>query len=155
MVLSTSLYQNFEDELYALCALDYDVIEAYETAIARVKNSAYKFSLEKFKADHERHIQQMTDLLKKRECKFPSGPSEKSLLTQGKVILADIFSDEQILQAMLSNEKDLNIAYEKASHYQEIWPEALDSITHGLTDEVSHKSWLEYMLIKEKESHIS
>lgn len=132
----------FEDALYQLCELDYDAAEAYEAAINRIENSAYKSRLTNFKLDHQRHIKEISELLRQTGHKAASGPSAKRLLTQGKVVIAELLGDTQILRAMSSNEVDTHAAYEKVSQHAEIWPEAIDILQRGLADEITHQTWL-------------
>src|SRR5690606_437297 len=100
--------------LQDLIELDYDAIEAYEEAIKRLDNGGYKQKLEKFKADHERHTQNLAAPLRSMGEDVPTGPSAKRFLTRGKVVLADMAGDFAILKAMKSNEDDTNTAYERA-----------------------------------------
>jgi len=136
----------FADVLYALCELDYDAVEAYQAAINRLENPIYKAKLESFKQDHERHIQEISALLRKHQGKVPEGPCPKNILTQGKVVLANLFGDNAILKAMLSNEEDTNTAYTRVSDRTDQWEDALVIIQRGLQDEKSHKAWIENTL---------
>ncbi|MBN9230017.1 MAG: rubrerythrin family protein [Legionella sp. 40-6] len=143
MVTLVGTQSNFASALYQLCELDYDAVEAYEAAINRLDNPVYKEKLEEFKEDHQRHIQQITQLLKKHQLEPPSGPGVKQLLTQGKVVFAELLGDKAILHAMLSNEIDTNTAYERLTNYADEWIDALDVLNQGYEDEKKHKKWLE------------
>lgn len=133
----------FHDALYELCELDYDAIEAYEAAINRLDNEAYKTQLTAFRADHQRHVQEIKALLIQHQQEYPDGPSSKQILAQGKVVLANMFGDEAILRAMISNEEDTNEAYKTMNEHPGIWPDATDILRRGLEDEIRHKTWLE------------
>ena len=146
MVTAVGIQSKFEDALYELCELDYDAIEAYEAAINRLDREDYKAQLRDFKKDHERHVDKISELLGKHMAKSPSGASAKALLTQGKVVLAEMMGDNRILKAMLSNEMDTNTAYERLNAHAEKWKDAEELLAQGLQDERKHKAWLEMIL---------
>ncbi len=137
----------FQDALYELCELDYDAIEAYQAAINRIDLMQYKESLTEFKMDHQRHVDEITMILKKHQCDAPDGPSVKEYLTQGKVVLANMFGDKAILHAMLTNEEDTNQAYDRINNHQHKWADSEDILRRAWADEKRHKAWLE-MTIK-------
>lgn len=140
--------KEFVDALYQLCELDYDAVEAYQSAIDRLDNPAYKNKLVEFRADHERHIREISEVLNKHHADIPEGPSAKHFLAQGKVVIANLFGDEKILHAMLSNEVDTNTAYERLNSRKDEWSDARDILARGLEDERRHKAWLEDVLGK-------
>ena len=106
-----------EDLLEDLIQLDYDAADAYQAAIDRLKNSTYRTRLAEFKQDHLRHITELGDILSSMGRTPPKEGDMKSLLTQGKVIIAGLMGDEAILQAMRTNEADTNTAYERAVNF--------------------------------------
>ncbi|MCD6056067.1 MAG: uncharacterized protein K0R12_1029 [Gammaproteobacteria bacterium] len=151
MATMVGTQSNFEDALYELCELDYDAAEAYEAAINRVDKTEYKEKLKEFKEDHQRHIEEIRSFLRKRDAKIPEGPSAKSILTQGKVVVANLFGDDSILKAMSSNEEDTNTAYERVNNHPEKSTEAEDFLRQGLEDEKKHKEWLDSMTQEHKQ----
>jgi rubrerythrin len=149
MTTAVGLQSSFDDAVRDLVELDYDAIEAYVTAINRLDNEEYRSKLSEFKADHDRHIQELGALLLKHDVDGPTGPSLiKQWLTKGKVVLAELSGDNAILAAMLHNEEDTNTAYQRVSEHNEIWSDAVDIIQRGLQDERRHKAWLEETLAK-------
>lgn len=144
MVTLVGTQANFEDVLKELIELDYDAVEAYEAAINRLESLEYKETMQLFKADHERHIQELSSILKQHNVEPPIEASlGKQWLTKGKVILANLLGDTTILKAMVSNEIDTNTAYEKVLAHENIWPDSIEIIKKGLEDEKRHKAWLE------------
>jgi rubrerythrin len=137
---------SFIDAIQALVELDYDAIEAYQTAINRLESNMYKAQLTQFKEDHERHVSELSVALRQKGEKVPTGPGLKQLLTQGKVILATLAGDKAILRAMLSNEGDTNTAYQRMSEREDILPEFEIIVRSGLEDERRHKAWLESVI---------
>jgi rubrerythrin len=140
--------KEFVDALYELCELDYDAVDAYQAAIERLDDTTYRNKLMEFKQDHERHIRDISHILRKHNVKAPEGSSAKRLLTQGKVVLANLLGDETILRAMLSNEIDTNTAYERLNNRTDEWEDAKEILARGLEDEKKHKAWLETILKK-------
>lgn len=134
---------SFTDAVQELLELDYDAVEAYEAAINRVENSTYKSKLSEFKMDHQRHITELSALLRKHNAEVPTGPSAKQWLTQGKVVLANLMGDAAILRAMVTNEEDTNVAYARMQGREDIWADAKDILRRGLEDEKRHKNWLQ------------
>lgn len=144
MVTLVGTQTDFADVLKDLVELDYDAVEAYQAAINRINNHTYKLKLAEFKADHERHIKELTDVLINHGERLPKGPSiGKQWLTKGKVVIATLMGDDAILLAMKSNEGDTNTAYERVNSREDKWPDSRDIIKRGLDDERRHKAWLE------------
>lgn len=123
-----------------LMALDYDAIEAYQAAIDRLDDDGYRQQMASFKADHQRHVRELEPVVRQLGGEPPSGPGGKSMLTQGKVMMANLSGDEAILKAMQSNEDDTNTAYERA--LDRAPAEAQDIIRRGREDERRHWEWI-------------
>jgi rubrerythrin len=144
--------ENFTEALQALVELEYDAIEAYQTAIDKLDNIEYKKQLEAFKKDHQRHIEELSATLMNHAEKAPTGPSSKQWLTKGKVVLATLIGDRAILSAMLDNEDDMNVAYERMVRRDDQWKDVKECVAQGLADEVRHKNWLKQALSQPKDS---
>ncbi len=144
MTTFVGIQNNFADALKELVELDYAAIEAYETAIERLKEPTYQQKLTTFKQAHERHVKELSEVLSRNNEEVPTGPHKgKELIAKGKVILANLIGDETILRAMKSNEIDTNTAYERMNDRDDIWDEAKEILRRGLQDERIHKDWLE------------
>lgn len=133
----------FIDAMKSLIELDYDAVEAYEAAINRLENSVYRDKLREFKEDHERHIRDLSALLRKHKETPPTGPSIKRVLTKGKVVIANIAGDKAILKAMLDNEEDTNKAYQAMVDREDQWEDSKAVLIQGLQDEKKHKAWMQ------------
>jgi len=134
---------DFVEALKNVIEVDYDAVEAYDAAISRLNNEHFKSALKNFKDDHLRHIKELSNLLRKRNEKTPEGPDIKQWLTKGKVIIANLMGDGAIIDAMISNEKDTNCAYQNINEREDIWDDAKEILKRGLEDEKRHKDWLE------------
>jgi len=147
MVTLVGTQEDFEAALKELLELDYDAVEAYEAAINRLESQDYRTQLNTFKTDHERHIKEISALLRQHNIAPPEGPSiGKQWLAKGKVVLANLIGDNAILRAMMSNEIDTNTAYERVLNHERLWADSKDVIKRGLMDERKHKKWLEDVL---------
>lgn len=134
---------NFLQALNHLVQLDYDAVEAYDAAIERLKNSHWREVLKSFREDHKRHITIFTEYLRDLECAYPQGPSLKSILTQGKVMIANLSGDKAILLAMRSNELDTNTAYKRMLEHPGLTDDLFKKVNDAYDDEKRHLSWLE------------
>ncbi|ASQ45629.1 rubrerythrin family protein [Legionella clemsonensis] len=146
MATMVGTQEKFEDALYGLCELDFEIVEAYKTAINRLDNATYKHRLTEFKNDHQCYIKEISNLLKKHNKIAPTGPGAKKLLTQGKVVFADLFGDEAILKVLLFNEKDVKTAFERLNCHETKWRDAANVLKRGLGNERRHQHWFEAML---------
>jgi rubrerythrin len=132
--------------LNALISLDFDAVEAYRAAIDRLDQADYKRTLSEFLSDHVRHTTELSAVVRGLGGTPPEGPGAKSLMTTGKVALANIAGDGAILRAMLSNEGDTNTAYERAAGHDNLPENARELVNGNLNDERRHKAWLERAL---------
>lgn len=147
MVTLVGTQSSFTNALQELLELEYDAREAYDTAINKLSNEDYQATLREFRSDHERHIEELTELLENEGEKAPNGPSTgKQWLAKGKVVLGTLIGDKAILMAMRSNEGDTNTAYERMIDRSDKWLESYSILAHALEDERRHKAWLENIL---------
>ncbi len=137
--------------LNKVIALDYDAIAAYDTAIDRLDSSSFKGKLTEFRDDHKRHVRDLGEAVR-REGGSPADSGDMmQVLTQGKVVLADMSGDRAILKAMKKNEDQTNKTYEQA--VSEGYPAPIQNLLEeGLADERRHRAWLE-RTIEEAEEH--
>lgn len=126
--------------LQNLIKLDHAAVEAYQAAIDRLDNPAWREQLAEFKADHMRHIRELSPLVQHMGGEVPESGGAKEMLTQGKVAMSAIMGDDAILRAMKSNENDTNTAYENAA--ENAPPEAREILQRGLADERRHCNWI-------------
>lgn len=125
--------------------LDYDAIAAYRSAIERLDNAAFKEQLTEFLGDHERHVKELGNAVRNEGGTPPTEGGALKILTQGKVVLADLLGDKAILMAMQINEKVAKTKYEEAVDTG--YPEHIQAILcGGLADERRHKDWIDKTL---------
>jgi uncharacterized protein (TIGR02284 family) len=146
MVTTVGTESDLVDMLNNLIQLDYDAIDAYDAAIDRVASPEYKARLREFRDDHARHTRDVGAVVTKLGGTPARQGGAKSMMTRGKVMLADLMGDSAILQATKSNEEDTNTAYERAVKAGEGTPAAIAPLRAGLEDERRHRAWIEQAL---------
>ncbi|WP_218353826.1 DUF2383 domain-containing protein [Alteromonas lipotrueiana] len=128
--------------LKKLCELDFDAIEAYEEAIKRLDDKSIADKLSQFRGDHLSHTDALNRLLQARSEDKVDGPDAKRVLTEGKVIIADLMGDKAILKAMSANEKLTVKAYEEALEVDSLSVEEKTQVTKHYEDEKRHHNWI-------------
>lgn len=131
-----------EDLLQDLIQLDYDAADAYQSAIDRLQDPAFRSTLAEFKRDHVRHIDELGVILSGMGRTPPKQGDMKSILARGKVVIGGLAGDKAILQAMRTNEADTNTAYERAVKIRDLPPATQDVFARGLEDERRHCAWI-------------
>ncbi len=132
--------------LNALIALDFDAIEAYEAAIARLKGESDKVQLTRFLGDHQRHVVDLTPLVEDFGGEPTTKADFKRALTKGKVVLAGIAGDHAVLEAMKSNEETTTKTYRSAIEQRDLPLQARAILERNFSDEQRHLAWLEQRL---------
>ena len=98
-----------------LIQLDVDAVESYEQAIKRIDIPQVSSDLEAFKADHERHIRDLTQEVRRLGGNPPKRSIDlKGRLLEGFTALRSVTGTEGALKAMHTNEKTTNKKYEQA-----------------------------------------
>lgn len=148
MVTLVGSQDDFIDAVKDLIELEYDTVRAYEFAIEKLETASYKTKMLEFLNDHRRHIEKLTGYLRDRNIEAPSsGDLLKGMLAKLKVAIGNLTTvDENILRAMLDNERDTNTAYEKMVNHSSRTIDIESFLTDALADERRHKAWIENVL---------
>lgn len=124
--------------------LERDAIAAYRECIDRLGAAHRKERVREFLADHERHLDELRDIARQVGAEVPDEGSAKSMLTTGKVKLADMVGgDSAILRAMSSNETDTVTAYGRGMRHADLDVGQRAVFERGHSDEERHKAWME------------
>lgn len=145
MVTTVGTESKLSDLVQDLVQLDKAAIEAYNAAIERLANLEYKQQLTSFCEDHIEHARVLGTWLRAHQQDTPASGGLKETLTTGKVALAGLVGDKQILQAMKTNEDDTNTAYQRAVEHREA-DGVRATFEKNLADERRHRSWMESVL---------
>jgi len=133
--------------LRSLIELDYDAVEAYETAIEKLENEDYKRMMREFCDDHRRHVAELNPILESLGGRRVVHGDIKRVLTKGKVLLGGLVGDRAILLAMKTNETDTNTAYERAAAHDGFDAKTIATLYRNLGDERRHRAWIVETLI--------
>ena len=129
-------------QLNDLLQLDHDAVGAYEVAIEALTNPRYKQALQRFKADHERHIAELTQLITERggtPIQMPHVPTGVfKLAMQQAGTLAG--GDKSVLLAFKANERQVRDKYLRTAESAEDLVVA-DVLGRGADDEAKHYGW--------------
>ncbi len=121
--------------------LDHDALGAYDLAIQSLKSPTYKGAVRRFRADHERHITELTQLIRERG----GIPIELPHLPTGVFKLAvqqagALGGDKAVILAFKANERQGRDKYRRAAEASEDL-EAADILARGADDEAKHYAW--------------
>jgi len=142
MVTTVGTEDTHEDLVLALLELEHDALAAYGAAIGRLEDPTLVAQMRDFRADHERHVASLSEVTASLGLKMPDG-SMKSVLTSGKVVLAELAGDRAILHAMRTNEEDTVTAYQRASESTCASEATLATSREAHADELRHRAWME------------
>ncbi len=126
-----------------LIELDFDAIEAYQAAVDRLQDFMVQQQLRAFMADHERHVRELSEIVRGQGGEAPTKGDFKRVLTKGKVVIGNLVGDRGILMAMKSNEDETNQAYEQAVRQHDLTSEVREVLQRNLADERRHRAWIE------------
>jgi uncharacterized protein (TIGR02284 family) len=138
--------ESFIAALKELLELDYDAVEAYNTAIDKVKHREFKKKMIEFRNDHQKNTKELTQLIRNLGDKPPKGPGAKQYLTKGKVYVATLIGDKLILNAMRDNEEDTNAAYERVYNHKSKITQAEEVLSRLLNKDSKHLEWFDNTL---------
>ena len=129
--------------LNALIELDFDAIQAYEAAIARLTDATAKTQLQAFMADHSRHVVDLAPLVSELGGQPATKGDFKQVLTKGRVVIAGLVGDHAVLEAMKSNEETTTRTYKKASSEPGLPGRVRAVLERNFADEQRHLAWIE------------
>lgn len=136
-------------KLKSLIQLDIDAVLAYGQAIDGIdaEHGDVRAQLERFQADHERHITELAGALRGLGHEPPERKRDaKGFLIEGMTALRSKLGTKQALKAMRQNELLTNAKYEKALELEGLPGEVMAIIVRGREDERAHLAYVEQVL---------
>ncbi len=127
-------------ELNDLLQLDYDAVAAYALALKALDDPAHQEAVRRFKADHERHIEELTELVHKyggASMPMPHLSGVFKLAVQGVVAGAD---DGAVIMAFKTNEVQSRDKYRRGASRQHP-ADVQDVLIRAARDEQRHFDW--------------
>lgn len=129
-------------ELNDLLQLDHDAVGAYDIAIEALQSKTHEATLRRFKGDHERHIRELTHLIRERggtAIQLPHLPSGIfKLAVQKAGSLGG--GDAAVLLAFKANERQVRDKYRRAVERADD-PEVRSILDRNADDEAAHYAW--------------
>lgn len=133
------------DRLNDLVALDIDAVNAYEVAIARICDRDIAQRLRIFRRDHERHITELSTLVRELGGTPRTRPDTNGFLLKRFTSVATTMGDNGALLAMKANEHVANGMY--AAALAQPWPPRLRALLErNLADERRHLVFIDEAL---------
>ncbi|HEX8453813.1 MAG TPA: ferritin-like domain-containing protein [Longimicrobium sp.] len=131
------------DGLNDLLQLDHDAIGAYDVAIEKLADRDHANQILGFRRDHERHIQELNELIAGLGGEAKNQPHLTGPFKQALQSLGAVGGDRGVLAAFRQNELQVRSKYElyaaKANH----WPQNLKrAIDRNALDEERHYRWV-------------
>ena len=134
--------QDLIKKLNDLIALDMDATNAYGVAISRMSVAFLQERLRQFQQDHERHVRELSQIVKLHGGEPRQAPDVKGYLLQGFTAISAATGDEAALRAMHSNEQLTTRTYQKA--VEQDWPMEVSAlIESNAADERRHLAFVE------------
>lgn len=132
-------------ELNDLLQLDHDAVQSYTLAAKQLDSAAYRETILRYRADHERHIVELTELIRNHggmpvELPHPTGVAKLAQQAAGALT----GTDTQVLIAFRNNERQARDKYARAADPAASWPEEVrEVVRRGAEDERRHYEWVD------------
>jgi hypothetical protein len=127
-------------ELNDLLQLDHDAVAAYTLALKQLEDTGYQDAVRGFKADHERHIDELTELVRSYggvPLPMPHLSGVFKLAVQG---VGAAGSDAAVIRAFKANEVQARDKYRRAASRQHP-PDIQAVLIRAARDEQRHFDW--------------
>lgn len=132
-------------ELNDLLQLDHDAVQSYTLAARQLESAAYRETIFRYRADHERHIAELGEAIRQHggmpvELPHPTGVAKLAQQAAGSLS----GTDTQVLIAFRNNERQARDKYARAAERAAAWPEEIRQIVRrGAEDESRHYEWVD------------
>jgi rubrerythrin len=124
-----------------LLQLDHDAVGAYGIAIHAATNESHRETLREFRADHERHIEEITRLIQDRGGKPIQAPHLPTSVFKLAIQKAGSLGGQTaLLLAFKANERQSRDKYRRAAEDSDDL-EVADVLARAADDEVRHYDW--------------
>lgn len=129
------------DALNDLIEMDHNAIGGYNSAINGLKDQPeIRKTFEGFRADHERHVQELSPFVAQYGGEPAKHPGAMGVLQKGWTEVSKLGGADAILSAMVSNEQTAVNTYEQGA--AKAFPsEILRVVERGVADERRHLSY--------------
>lgn len=131
------------DGLNDLLQLNHDAIGAYDIAIERLKNRDHAMQIAGFRADHERHIRELTPVIAQLGGSPRNEPHATAPMKEAMQRLGAAAGDRGTLIAWRANELQVRVKYDSYAAAANSWPpEVKHLVDEQALDEERHYAWV-------------
>jgi uncharacterized protein (TIGR02284 family) len=130
------------DQIY----LDRDAIEAYDEAIGACESESIRTALTGFRADHQRHVTELSEKVRALGGEPPQKPDVKGFFIHAFTAVASR-GDRSALYAMRANEELTNRSYQSAVD-ADLPSDVHELLFQNLEDERRHLAWIKDAIAK-------
>jgi uncharacterized protein (TIGR02284 family) len=131
-------------ELNNLIQLDVDAIKAYDQAIEACEHASVKMKLTEFRADHQRHVTDLSAHVRALGAQPEVKQDLKGYLIEGFTAITSI-GTHSALVSMQGNEMLTNSRYQAALK-MDLSPEIRVTLEKNYSDEQRHLAWIKEAL---------
>jgi len=130
-----------------LLQLDHDAIQAYDLAITLLRSERHKDTLRRFRADHERHVSELTSLIQALDAvpvqlpHLQTGPFKLGMQALGGAAGALGGGDGAVLLAFKANERQTRDKYRRVADLADLPPGLSNIVRRAAADEATHYAW--------------
>lgn len=129
------------EDLNDLVQLDHDAIAAYTVTIEKLENEEWAAIVGQFKGDHERHVRELSAIVRRLGGRPAEKPHVTSPFKKGMVRLA-VGGDKMVLRAFRVNELQVRSKYDAYAHREDYPAEVIDLLRQNAQDEHRHYDWV-------------
>lgn len=130
-----------------LLQLDHDAIGAYDIAIERLDDRDHADQIAGFRRDHERHIQELNELITSLGGTPVNEPHATGPFKQALQGLGALAGDKGILMSWRANELQVRTKYDSYASKAVFWPDNVKRvIDRNALDEERHYEWVARLL---------
>lgn len=132
-------------ELNDLLQLDHDALNGYDLTMRELKSSAYRETVRRYRRDHERHVEELTALVRAHGGQPVEAAHPSSVDKLGLQALGDVGGgDTHVLVAFRNNERQSRDKYARAAEKAAAWPADVQTVVRSAaSDERRHYDWVD------------
>lgn len=131
------------DELNNLIQLDIDAVRAYSQALGSVEDPEVSRQLTAFRGDHERHVTDLSALVRAAGGVPADAPDLKGFFIEGMTAIRAMGGENAALSAMRDNERLTNRRYQAALQLTGLPDDVRGVIAANREDERRHLAWIQ------------
>jgi rubrerythrin len=123
-----------------LLQLDHDAVAAYSLALENLEHEGYREVIRRYRGDHERHIQELTGLIRGLGGVPMEMPHLTGAFKLGMQAVAGAGSDRSVLMAFRTNERQVRDKYRRAVG-GDLPEDVAAVVARAAADESRHYDW--------------